>query len=170
MARFARPRVVGAGVEPPDFTLPGLDGLTYSLHEAIDEGPVVLVFWQAHCGACRMIAPYLNTLFDAYENIGWSYWTIAQDAEQDARAFAQQHSLKATVLVDGPAMTVSEAYDPQETPTIYVVEPGKGVTLEVGGFDKEALNEVSRRIAAYTGSPYVEVAPEDDGNPRFRPG
>jgi peroxiredoxin len=162
--------VVTTGSDAPDFTLPGLDGLTYALHEARNAGPVLLVFWQAHCGACKMVAPYLTRLHEAYENLGWTFWTIAQDGPDDARAFAEERGFRPTVLVDGPALRVSDLYDPPSTPTFYFIEPGAGVTLESDGFDKELLNDLSRRIAGYTAAPYVEVAPAHDGNPAFKPG
>ncbi len=162
--------MVTTGSEPPDFTLPGLDGLTYALHEALGKGPVLLAFWHAQCGACKTAAPYFNRLYAAYENLGWSFWTIAQDGEADARAFAETYALRPTVLLDRPALAVSDAYDPDVTPTLYLIEPGRGVTIECGGFDKEALNEISRRIAAYAGAEYVEVAPAYDGVPRYAPG
>ncbi len=162
--------MVRIGDDAPDFTLPALDGLTFALHEATGDGPVVLVFWQAHCGACKIAAPYWNRLCDAYENIGWSFWMIAQDAADEARSFAEQYKLRPPVLVDGPMLSVSDLYDPEQTPTIYVIEPGQGITVEAPGFDKDVLNDVSRRIAGWTGEPYVEVAPPDDGNPAFKPG
>lgn len=162
--------MVMTGSEAPDFTLPALDGLTYSLHEARDNGPVLLVFWQAGCGACKMVAPYLTKLHETYENLGWTFWTICQDAADDARRFVRDYAFKPTVLVDGPALEVSDLYDPPSTPTFYLLEPGVGVALAWDGFDKEALNDISRRIAGYTGSEYVEVAPTDDGNPAFKPG
>jgi len=162
--------MVRIGDEAPDFTLPALDGLTYALHEATGSDPVVLVFWQSHCGACKIAAPYWNRLYDAYQNMGWSMWLIAQDAADEARAFAEQYRLRAPVLVDGPMLAVSDLYDPESTPTIYVIEPGQGITVEAPSFDKEALNAVSRRIAGYTSAPYVEVAPPGDGNPAFKPG
>ena len=162
--------MVVEGAQAPDFTLPGLDGLQYSLHEAAHAGPVLLVFLQAHCGACKMAAPYLNTLHRAYENLVWAFWTIAQDAREDASAFATSLALRPVVLVDGPDLRVSDAYDPESTPAFFFLEPGEGVTLAFDGFDKEGLNEISRRVAAYAGAEYVEVAPADDGNPRFRPG
>ena len=156
--------------QPPDFTLPGLDGLTYSLHEADGDGPVLLIFWQAGCGACRISAPYWNRLYDAYENLGWTFWTVAQDAAERAREFTKAHGLRPPVLVDGPTLAVSDAYDPESTPGIVLIEPGERVTLVSDGFDKDVLNEVSRRIAKYAGAPYVEIAPAKDGNPPYKPG
>lgn len=162
--------MVTTGARAPDFTLPGLDGLEYALHEALGKGPVVLAFWQAGCGACRLAAPYLNRLYDAYENLNWSFWTIAQDGPEAARAFVAAHEFRPTVLLDAPAYVASDAYDPESTPTLYVVEPDGVVSIEASGFDKDALNDVSRRIAGYAGADYVEVAPEDDGTPRYKPG
>ena len=162
--------MVTTGSEAPDFTLPGLDGRQYSLHEARDAGPVLLVFWQAGCGACKMVAPYLTRLHESYDNVGWTFWTIAQDGSDEARRFVNERGFRPTVLVDGPALEVSDLYDPPATPTFYLIEPGARVTLEADGFDKEALNDISRQVAGYTGLGYVEIAPADDGNPAFKPG
>lgn len=158
------------GARAPDFTLPGLDGLNYALHEATGKGPVLLAFWQAGCGACRMSAPYWNRLYDAYEQLGWSFWTISQDAADDARTFIERYALKPTVLVDGPRLEVSDAYDPESTPTLFLIDPEGGVSLSADGFDKDALNDVSRQVAAYAGADYVEIAPADDGQPAYKPG
>jgi hypothetical protein len=109
-------------------------------------------------------------LHQTYENPGWTFWTIAQDGPGDAREFAEKYAFRPTVLVDGPTLEVSDLYDPPATPTMYLIEPGLGVTLMADGFDKEALNDVSRRIAGYTGAPYAEIAPPNDGQPAFKPG
>jgi peroxiredoxin len=170
MARGTLHLMVNAGSRAPDFTLPGLDGLEYALHEALGKGPAVLVFWQAGCGACKLAAPYLNRLYDAYENFGWSFWAVAQDGADRARQFVEQYGFRPTVLVDGPQLAVSDLYDPESTPTLYLIEPSGEVTIEASGFDKEALNDVSRRVAGYAGADYMEVAPSDDGNPLYKPG
>ena len=162
--------MVTSGARAPDFTLPGLDGLRYSLHEAEDKGPVLLAFWKARCATCRLAAPYLNRLYDAYENLTWSFWAIGQDPPERAGGFVREFGFRPTVLFDAPDLTVSKAYDPTATPTLYLIEPERGVTYISTGFDKDDLNHLSRRIAGYAGAPYVEVAPADDGNPPFRPG
>jgi peroxiredoxin len=162
--------MIGPGDRAPGFTLAGLDGLEYSLHEAIGKGPVLLAFWQADCGACRLAAPYLSRLYVAYENIGWSFWAVAQDDAATAGAFVREHRFRPTVLLDAPSLAVSKRYDPDATPTLYLVEPDGAVTLVSSGFDKSDLNEISRRIAGYCAADYVEVAPVDDGNPAFKPG
>ena len=162
--------MVSVGAEAPDFILPALDGLEYGLHEARGKGPVLLMFWHADCRAAREIVPYVNRLYDGYENIGWSFWTIAQDGASEAGAFAREHGLRPTVLVDGPALRVSDLYDPEAVPALYLIEPGDGVTLDSYGVVKDDLNQISRRIAGFAGAAYVEVAPGDDGRPSYMPG
>ena len=162
--------MVQAGATPPDFTLHGLDGREYSLHEATGKGPVVLVFWQKNCGACKLAAPYLNRLYEAYENFTWSFWAISQNDDAEAAAFVLDFGFRPTVLIDAPSFTASRLFDPDATPTLYVIEPEHGVTLVSHGFVKDELNAVSRTIAGYAAAEYVEIAANGDGNPKFKPG
>ena len=158
------------GSPAPDFSLPGLDGFEYSLHEATGKGPVVVAFWQAGCGACKLAAPYLNRLYDAYENLTWSFWGIGQDEGPRAARFVREYDFRPTVLVDAPSFDASRLYDPDATPTMYVIEPERTVSIVSAGFVKEDLNAISERVAGYAGAPYVEVAAANDGNPAFTPG
>jgi len=158
------------GQQAPDFSLPGLDGLEYSLHEATGKGPVLLAFWQAGCGACKLAAPYFNRLYDAYENITWSFWAIGQDVAPRAAQFVRDYGFRPTVLIDAPALEASRLYDPDATPTLYLVDPERTLQLVSAGFVKDDLNRISERVAGYAGAAYVDVAPADDGNPPFKPG
>jgi hypothetical protein len=38
------------------------------------------------------------------------------------------------------------------------------------GFAKDDVNEIARRLAAYTGGEPRVIAPPDDGKPPFKPG
>ena len=161
--------MIEIGEQAPDFTLAGLDRLQYSLHEVGTE-PLLLAFFQADCGACKISAPYWNRLYAAYENIGWAFWLVSQDDAPVTREFVARYKLMPTVLIDAPGFTVSAAFDPDATPTLYLVEPERRVTLISHGFDKADLNAISRRIARYTGADFAEIGPAADGNPAFKPG
>lgn len=162
--------MVATGSPAPEFTLSDLEGGSHRLPEALARGPLLLVFWQASCGTCKVAAPYLNRLHASYPEAGWTFWTVAQDTEGPAREFAASFALSPTVLVDGPELAASDAYDPDATPAFYLVEQDGRVSAAFDGFDKEWLNDISRRVAERTGAPYVEVAPPDDGVAPFRPG
>ena len=114
--------MVTAGSDAPDFMLPGLDGRQYALREAATAGPVLLVFWQAGCGACKMVAPYLTRLHESYDNVGWTFWTIAQDGPDEARRFVAERGFRPTVLVDGPALEVSDPQVERSTPGFRPIE------------------------------------------------
>ena len=51
-----------AGYPVPDWTLQDVDGRTVSLHEALDQGPVLVSFWALWCGPCLKELPHLQEL------------------------------------------------------------------------------------------------------------
>ncbi|MFB6216606.1 MAG: thioredoxin family protein [Candidatus Aenigmatarchaeota archaeon] len=60
---------LGEGDEAPDFSLPGVDGETYSLEDFSDYGALLVVFTCNHCPYAKAKIPVLNSLSDDFENL-----------------------------------------------------------------------------------------------------
>lgn len=160
-----------AGARAPDVSLFDLDGHVWTLSEALRSGPVLLVTWKTSCRTSRTTFPYLERLRVTYPGAGWQLWAVGQDPAEAIRAFLDQVGpISFPVLIDYPTYAVSKAFDPVATPTLYLIEPDGRIALSVAGFSKDALNEISTRLARELGVAPVVVAPPDDGNPPFRPG
>ena len=160
--------MLDVGEQAPAFELPDLNGKLYGSQDA--QGPVVAVFWKSACGTCDIALPYLQRLAEAYPSDGWQLLTVSQDALEESATFARQHGLTFPVLIEGEGWPVSQQYDPEATPTLYLIGPERTIEMVSVGFYKEELNEVSRRLAAHLGEAPQVIAEEDDGNPLFRPG
>lgn len=160
-----------AGTIAPNFTLEDLSSRPHTLSTALQRGPVLLVVWKAGCGSCKLTFPYLERLREAYPREGWQLWAIGQDPDDKIQAFLDQNGpVTFTILDDYPDYAVSKLYDPVATPTLFFVDPDDRIAFTAMGFDKSALNEISRRLATRFGVAPVVVAPADDGNPAFKPG
>lgn len=158
------------GNPAPDFELGGLDGYDYALHEACGKGPVLLAFWRADCDTCRFVAPYWNRLYEAYENLTWSFWAISQDPADDAAAFVRNVTFRPTVLVDSPDLSVSRAYDPDSLPTLFLIEPSREISIVSPGWEKAVFEQIAHRVAAYSGEEEEVVLPVGADIPENRPG
>ena len=156
------------GEQAPAFELPDLTGQLHGSQDA--QGPVVAVFWKSACGTCDLAFPYLQRLSEAYRPDGWQLLAVSQDAQEKSAEFAQQHGLTFPMLIDGEGWPVSQQYDPEATPTLFLIGPDRTIEMVSVGFHKEELNEVSRRLAAHLGEAAQIIAEDDDGNPPFRPG
>ena len=160
--------MLNVGEQAPAFELPDLTGKLYRSQDA--QGPVVAVFWKSACGTCDVALPYLQRLAEAYPSDGWQLLGVSQDALEESADFVRQHGLTYPVLIEGEGWPVSQQYDPEATPTLFVIGPERTIEMVSVGFHKEELNEVSRRLAAHLGEPPQVIAEENDGNPPFRPG
>src|SRR3990172_6921888 len=139
------------GAQAPLFSLVGIDGATYSLQEAVQRGPLLLVFFSATCGACHTAFPYYNRLRQAYPQERWQLWAISQDGQEMARWYADRQQLAFPVLVDEEGWPVSRAYDPPSTPAFYLLDGDGRVAAANAGFSKDDLNELARPPAARAG-------------------
>ena len=158
------------GDRAPAFRLRDLEGREHALEQALASGPALLVFWKSDCDTCDLIFPYLGKLAEAYGQDGWRLWAVSQDDVEASRAFARKHGSPFDVLVDAADWPVSRAYDPDATPTLFLIG-ADGVIQETSvGFSKADLNEMSRRLAESLETAPVDAAPADDGRPDFRPG
>jgi peroxiredoxin len=164
--------VLSVGAQAPDFTLTGIDGKQYSLSAALKQGPLLAVFIQTACPICDLAMPYLNRLAQAYGGQGWQLWVISQNDQEASQRYAQRFAATFPLVVDDPAdgWTVSRAYDPPATPTLFLIGPDGRVQFSGQGFRKADLNAAAERIAGHLGVQPAVVAEPDDGNPDFRPG
>lgn len=157
-----------AGALASHFTLLGLDGREYSIPRSPGDGPLLLVFFRAKCDTCDLAFPYINRLREAYP-AGWRLWAVSQDDAVRSAEYRERFGIGYPVLIDS-ALEVSRLYDPPSTPTLFLVGEDGRVEYTSEGFDKAELNELSRRLTAHVGAPYVEVARDDDGKPAMKPG
>ena len=119
----------------------------------------VVVIFETDCPTCQLALPYLNALKqDSIQVIG-----LSQDDERSTREFAGQLKIAYPVELD-TGLKISQAYDPHNVPTFYLLDESGQVQRTLVGFDKEGLNE----LAAALGHP--PIAPADDGAPNWKPG
>ena len=161
--------MLAVGEAAPPFVLADADGQPRSLADALAGGPVVLAFLKADCATCNLAFPYLERLRHAYPEGGWTLWGVSQHPARAAQWFARNAGVTFPLLVDEAGLPVSRAYDPEATPTIFLLDGGEVRSGQVG-FAKVGLNGLSRLVADRLGLRPVEVAPDDDGKPSFRPG
>ena len=158
------------GDRAPDFELTDLDGGRHRLEYALARGPALAIFWKPTCKTCHLAFPYYQRLAEAYAADGWQLLSISQDNAQSSGEFARQYGLTFPTLIEGEGWPVSKQYDPEATPTLFLI--GQDGTIEATsvGFHKEELNEISSRLAEHLGSQPQVIAEENDGNPPFKPG
>lgn len=160
--------MLSAGERAPTFDLPDLEGRRHRLDDV--QGPALAVFWKPACGTCDLAFPYLQRLAEVYPTDRWQLLAISQEDAEASGDFARQHGLTIPILVEGDGWPVSQQYDPDATPAFFLIAPDGTIEMTSVGFDKQELNEISRRLAERLGESPKVIAEEDDGNPSFRPG
>ena len=53
---------------------------------------------------------------------GWTLWSVSQHPTRAAKWFAGNTGVTFPLLIDGDGFPVSRAYDPEATPTIFLVD------------------------------------------------
>lgn len=162
--------MLSAGERAPDFDLPDLEGQRHRLEDALAQGPAVAVFWKSACGTCHLAFPYLQRLTEAYPSGRWQLLAVSQDDARASEVFARQYGLTFPSLIEGEGWPVSRQYDPDATPTLFLIGADGTIEMTSVGFNKQELNEISRRLAAHLGEPAKVIAEEDDGKPSYKPG
>ena len=149
------------GAYAPEFELKTADGQPRRLSEALQQGPVVLVFYKASCGTCEFTFPFVQQIYSKVgKSAPWTLWGISEDDFDETRAFARQNGITFDLLIDEHPYPVSAAYGLHNVPAIFIVQSDGSVGLSDFGFSKDTLNQIA-------GFPFFT---SDDGLPATRPG
>jgi peroxiredoxin len=128
---------VAAGAAAPNFSLPALDGKTYSL--ADQKGKVVVLeFMATWCPHCQDDAPMMNQLDAAYKDKGVQILGInatprGHDNESPAKMddlkwFKDNYGVTFPLLFDQPLQSAKD-YGVTGYPTIYVIDQQGNVSM-----------------------------------------
>ena len=161
---------LGPGDRAPEFSVIDLGSTERQLGALLRHGPLVLAIGKSTCGTCELAFPYVERLFGAYASGNWSLLALLQDARGPARRFARRLGLTFPIATEVPPYPVSRAFDPEATPTLFLIDPGGLVADTVAAFSKDGLNRLAAALAERIGEEPVVIAPSGDGKPAFRPG
>ena len=131
------PPVLAIGSPVPDFSLPAIDGKTYSLADFSKAKVLCLVFTCNHCPDAIAAAPRMEEIHQAYKDKGVAVVAINSssplgltpdelgygahgDSFEEMPAFAKDNNWTMPYLYDGETQTLSHAVGAQSTPHVFV--------------------------------------------------
>lgn len=133
--------------QPPDFSLPRLDGRILRSPE-LKSSIVVLDFWATWCEQCVTEIPFYNMVQKKYSLRGVRVLGIAVQSgwATDVKRFAVEHKMRYTILV-GNDDTVTD-FGVIAFPTTYVIGPGWKIYKKYTGSNEAKNAEIERDIEA----------------------
>jgi peroxiredoxin len=145
----------------PDFSLPAVDGRSFSLKQALTEGAVLAAFFKVSCPVCQYALPFLERIYQNSGSKGVTIVGISQDNQRDTKAFLKEFGITFPVLVEDPTYPVSNAYGLTNVPSIFWIAPDGEIGISSVGWSRPDIEQIHRQISEIHG-----VVPQ----PLFRPG
>lgn len=138
------------GTLAPEFTLPTTDGKEWSLTDALQRGPVVVAFFKVSCPVCQYTFPFLERLYQAYQNHGVRIVGISQNDRKDTLRFMQEYGITFPVLLDDTrSYRASNAYGLTNVPTVFWISPDRQIEISSVGWSRADMEQVNRQMAEF---------------------
>jgi thiol-disulfide isomerase/thioredoxin len=136
--RFGSIRDAAERGGPNDFTLPTLDGRSFSLAE--HRGQVVLVnFWATWCPPCRVETPDLVALQSDYASRGFQIVGVNMDEDRgNVGPFVRQYRLNYPVVLPNGSFPLANGVDALPT-SILIDRNGRVARRYVGMISEAAI-------------------------------
>jgi thiol-disulfide isomerase/thioredoxin len=142
------PAPLAIGAPAPDFSLPGVDGKTYTLASFKDAKALVVIFTAVHCPTAEVYEGRIKQLVADYKGKGVAFaviqpnnakalrldemgYTDLGDSLEDMKIRAEHRSFNFPFLYDGETQEVSAKYGPVATPHAFVFDQAR--TLKYQG-------------------------------------
>ena len=146
VAEAAQPTMLEIGATAPDFSLPGIDGKTYSLADFKDAHVLVVVFTCNHCPTAQAYEERIKQLAADYKDRGVAVvaiqpndpaavrldelgYTDLSDSLEDMKIRAEDHHFNFPYLYDGETQATARAYGPVATPHVFIFDRDRKLSL-----------------------------------------
>src|ERR1700675_1236673 len=168
-----------AGTKAPDFSLPALsggrdsgkDGDKFSLQSALQQGPVLAVFFKVSCPTCQYAFPYLERLHNAHGDKRVTIVGISQNDQRDTAAFLKEYGVTFPTLLDDPnGYAVSNAYGLTNVPSLFLIGQDGQIEITSVGWVKQEVEDINRKLAAAQQTPPAQIFQPGEDVRDFRAG
>lgn len=142
---------LASGTKAPDFTLPTLDGKTFTLHDSFKKPAkvVVLDLWATWCPPCRAQTPHLIALNNKFKDKGVLMVGVAIDAERKpVTDYAKKQGVNYTVVLDPEAKKTGASYKIRGIPATYVIDKKGIIRFAHSGFPPDRYKEEQKKEIA----------------------
>lgn len=137
----------------PNFTLPAIDGSSFTLSSTIDRTgtagkPVVLNFWATWCGPCRIEMPHMQAASEKYAGQAVIVGVNQMEPADRIIEFATEFNLTYPLLVD-EQNSVNNLYGITSLPTtIFIDANGTVRELIIGTISQAVLEDRLDKLLA----------------------
>lgn len=160
-----------AGKLAPSFSLPLMSGGSFSLADALKQGPVILAFFKISCPVCQFTFPYLERLHGLARAKKVSLVGVSQNSKDDTAAFARQYRITFPIaLDDARRYPVSNSYGLTNVPTVFYIAKDGEIAISSVGWSRADIEQVARKIGEGSPGANVEVIRPGEEVPAFRSG
>ncbi|HZU25185.1 MAG TPA: redoxin family protein [Bryobacteraceae bacterium] len=156
------PPTLAIGSPAPDFTLPGVDGKTHSLHDYDSAKVLVIVFTCVHCPTAQLYEGRIKKLAADYKDKGLTLvaiqpnspkalrldemgYTDLGDSLPEMKIRAEYRHFNFPFLYDGETQSTARKYGPVATPHVFVFDDHRILRYEgrVDSSPREAYAKVA---------------------------
>src|SRR5581483_1157872 len=158
------PPILKVGSHAPDFSLPAVDGKTYSLKDFASSKILAIVFTCDHCPVAQMYEKRIKQLAADYKNRGVALvainpndpkavhlsemgYTDLGDSLPEMKIRAQYRHFNFPYLSDGATQSAAKKYGPTATPHVFIFDSQRILRYE-GRVDSNPREELATKHEA----------------------
>ena len=162
---------LSAGTKAPEFELAAMDGSKFSLQDALNQGPVLAVFFKISCPVCQYALPFYERIYKANGSGNVSIVGISQNEKRDTAEFAKRYGITFPILLDDTkTFLVSNAYGLTNVPTSFWIGQDGEIEVSSVGWVKSDFEEIGRKMAEAGKTPPAALFKPGEEVRDFRPG
>lgn len=143
---------LSVGAKAPNFTLPTLDGKSFTLQNSFKQPAkvVVLDIWATWCPPCRAEIPFIIELNKKYKDKGLLVVGVSLDqSKSDVSAFVKKQKIDYTICSDPNAATVGDKYQVKGIPATYIIDKKGVIRFVHSGFGGESeMAKIDKEVAS----------------------
>ena len=132
----------------PDLKIKLLNGNTTTIHEMVEEGPLMIDFWATWCVPCKRVMKYLDQYHQDYEEQGFKVLMINQDTPRSlgkVKSYVVSQDYQFYVGLD-PNKTIAKKLNGMVMPTLILVDKGGEVKWRHQGYIAGEEVEINNQI------------------------